>query len=315
TIHAACVDCHPEAASTWQGSLHHRSFSDSDFASAFAAEPRAVCRSCHAPEADPTLGVTAGALTDLGVACVTCHVARSPGGNGRRTARPTRGHPPLRSPELATASACASCHQFVFPDDPSRAMQATIDEHVQSPAADVPCIDCHMPRRPELAGARDHGFAASRDPAMLRSAVEVTAERVAAEGVTIELTPASIGHAFPTGDLYRRVVVTAEAFDGARQVAGDFAILGRQFDAGHRVEQDTRLGAGGDYAPRRIELGLPGAAGLSVRWSVSYERLDLPQHSDRAQEPFGSIELYRGWLPPHDAGGSTSVNPRGPAPR
>lgn len=149
-----------------------------------------------------------------------------------------------------------------------------------------------MPRRDALGGRRDHGFSASRDPQMLRAAVEIEATRTGVETVQIVLTPAAIGHAFPTGDLYRRVVVVARV-EGT--MIGDVAVLGRSFIDGHRRETDTRLGADGDYTPRVLALSLPGADARAVEWVVAYERADMPGDDGEATL-FGSVQLASGRL-------------------
>src|SRR5262245_23511904 len=50
----ACEGCHAEIAAEWRGSLHHRAWDDPVFLTAYAIEPLAFCRGCHAPEAIPT---------------------------------------------------------------------------------------------------------------------------------------------------------------------------------------------------------------------------------------------------------------------
>jgi hypothetical protein len=57
---------------------------------------------------------------------------------------------------------------------------------------------------------RSHAFVASRDPAFVRQAVRVQAVRDDATTILLTLSPGNVGHAFPTGDLFRRLVVVAE---------------------------------------------------------------------------------------------------------
>jgi hypothetical protein len=114
--------------------------------------------------------------------------------------------------------------------------------------------------------------------------------------VRIRLSAAQLGHAFPTGDMFRRVVVGARAFDGGSPLQGAGEVLGRNFTDGHRLEDDRRLGAGGDFSPRDVVLALPGAAGLPVQWIVTYERADMATHADDEPRVFESIELADGWL-------------------
>src|SRR4051812_1823961 len=46
---AACAGCHVEIAAEWEASLHHASATDPLYLRAFALEPLAFCRECHAP--------------------------------------------------------------------------------------------------------------------------------------------------------------------------------------------------------------------------------------------------------------------------
>jgi nitrate/TMAO reductase-like tetraheme cytochrome c subunit len=285
---AQCEGCHADIADSWRGSLHRQSFTESDFAAAFGHEPSEFCRSCHAPEADPARGTAIGRLERIGVACVTCHVPRGEHGEGP--------HDGMRSLVGAGSTACGGCHEFGFPDAPEVAMQSTIREHAQSPAAATSCVDCHMPRRDALGGQRDHAFAASRDLGMLQSAVEIEAERIDDVRVRVRLVPRRIGHAFPTGDMFRRVLVIAQAYEGDNVRAGAVEVIGRSFEGGARRQVDNRLGADGDYGPRDVEIELPGAAGMKVRWSVVYQRTDGAAAVEGEPRVFESVTLGRGEL-------------------
>ncbi len=287
---AECEACHEDVAASWRGSMHRQSFTGADFASAFAREPREFCRSCHAPHADPTRGTKIGELERIGVGCVTCHVAAP------HESRPDDPHAGLRPAANDPSSACAGCHEFGFPDAPDLLMQSTLLEHARSPAAQTSCIDCHMPRSDALGGRRDHGFSASRDVGMLRRAVAIEAERVAPERVRIRLAPREVGHAFPTGDMFRRVLVSAQAYDGQHLRVGDVEVIGRSFEDGARGAVDTRLGADGDFSPRDLELVLPGAAGLVVRWSVVYQRTDGARMVEGEPWVFESVTIEQGEL-------------------
>jgi hypothetical protein len=191
---AACEGCHAGIAAEWRQSLHHASFTDRDFQRAIAHEPDPFCLGCHAPERDAALGV----------ACVTCHVTSADVLAVPGTARAP--HALTRTPQLASEAACARCHEFDFPDARLRqkplAMQRTITEH--RGRTDT-CASCHMTKK---GGHADHRFAASRDEAFVRSAVTVRATRLSPRAVEVVLAPAHVGHAFPTGDLFRRVRVS-----------------------------------------------------------------------------------------------------------
>ncbi|HSO34834.1 MAG TPA: multiheme c-type cytochrome, partial [Labilithrix sp.] len=250
----ACVGCHADVATSWRGSLHARAFVDDVFQRAFAIEPLAFCRDCHAPERgaakgdDPTREA-------LGVACVTCH---DPAGRGEVLAAPrdarqaaTRSpHAVRREAAFATAAACVGCHDFPFPDVEARGhdglrMQRTAGEHLASPFAGASCAACHMPKDASAGGARGHGFSVAGDEALLRDALDAHATRDG-ERVVVDLAPRRVGHACPTGVLVRRLLVVAEVVGDDGQIfAHAERALGRSFAfvpnaAGAMVQRETR---------------------------------------------------------------------------
>lgn len=290
---AGCVGCHVDIAREWEGSLHRVSATDEPYVQAYAREPLRFCRKCHVPEARPDRAPS-GWAEATGVGCVTCHVTQA----GTVLAAPGEGRAPhavTRAAAFAGPEACGSCHAFGFPDaavrDEPTAMQATIAEHASSWARDYACADCHMPWVEDAGGGhRSHAFAASRDPSMLARAIGASARRVGAGEVEVTLTPNAAGHAFPTGDLFRRleVRVTVVAPDGARRPL--VARLGRTFrqevqTSGLTVRaeaDDTRV----KDAPVVLRFDLseaPGPAamcedfnGVAVAWEVRYQRVAFP---------------------------------------
>ncbi|MCB9569015.1 MAG: hypothetical protein H6710_17675 [Myxococcales bacterium] len=279
---AECESCHPEVADEWRASLHAEAFTVREFQHAFRSEPLAFCRSCHAPEAGPA---KEPALEAIGVACVTCHLPE--GERVLAAARPVGAgggaapHPLARSERFASDEACAACHEFTFPDrrPVPEFMQTTVREHRRSAAAERPCADCHMPERP--GGGRSHAFHASRDGAWMRSVVAIEASRPTAEEVEIrlELDAAAVGHALPTGDLFRQISVEARSTRRSLRPLTVRRVLARHWSAGgpgsiHREElADDRLGVGDN--PRIVRLTLdPADAALAVRWRVRYERVE-----------------------------------------
>jgi hypothetical protein len=296
---ADCVRCHEVQASEWEASQHRAAFTESTFQTAHALEPLVFCRGCHAPEADPRrVDASAGAL---GVACVTCHVRDDAVVAGPGESATGSPHAIVRDPAFATTAACASCHQFEFPDaelrDDRELMQSTIEEHATSRFAERSCTDCHMPR--EADGHRSHAFAASRDAAMLRSAVDVSAERTDADTITVTLRAGRVGHAFPTGDLLRRIEVGAS-------VEGGVAV--RRFLARHFGRQRQRSGivlrgeiaddrVPADGTPRRVRLRVPGSGGEPVRWWVTYQRVaHQTSFHERDAAIDGEVQLAGGVL-------------------
>jgi hypothetical protein len=281
---AKCEDCHREVAAEWRRSMHRQAFTDTVFQQAYGLEPFGFCRGCHAPESDPAAEPSAEAA-DLGVSCVTCHVAEGEVVGPRSASKP---HAVRGDARLATRAACAACHQFDFPRVPGQPMQDTLTEHRRSTESKTECQTCHMQEVEGKDGKRhrSHDFAVLADPAFIQSAVKVVARRGAASELTIELTADRIGHAFPTGDMFRRLEVRAQAYDATGKVVhrAPAVHLARRFadqplpssEAGlFRAEiSDTRVPAPGG-GPRVARLVFDAdVSGLEVRWVVAYQRMD-----------------------------------------
>jgi Cytochrome c554 and c-prime len=314
-MNARCEACHADIATEWNSSLHRAAHTDPVYQRAFAIEPLAFCQGCHAPEADPKTPVPA-ALGALGVGCVTCHwtgheVLAAPRSSGSgMTNASVEAHPILREPRFAGAPACASCHEFAFPDSARRLkpelMQSTISEHAAA-ESDRSCADCHMPPVLDKTSGknhRSHVFEASRNPEMVRRAVTISAERSGPGTVRFTLTPTWAGHAFPTGDLFRRVEVHVDAVGAEYQaVASSTRYLMRHFaerkhGAGlvRYVESDDRpLGT-----PLTVDMNLgPAASDLPMAYRLAYQRVEHPR-SEKPEDSVveGEVVLSEGILPP-----------------
>ncbi len=309
---AECVVCHSDIADEWRGSLHQQSFSDPMFQAALEREREDLgfCRSCHAPEADPRHEPSKPAAA-IGVGCVTCHL---PGIDDAVLAAARTGvddskvpHPLRRVADFSQPDACARCHEFWFPGSDRAGhelkMQRTISEHRRSAFADESCQACHMtPTR--TAGSskvhRGHGFAVASEPRMLRAAVSADATRPEPEQVVIELRPRLVGHAFPTGDLFRRLVVRVASDDASwseqRYLARHFGV--QRVGAGQTIKiehADDRIGIGG--TTRTLEFELPAELhDRSIRWTLSWERV-LDGAGDRAKV-WDRVVVLEGTLAP-----------------
>ncbi len=298
-----CLGCHASIAAEWAGSQHRASFSDEAFQRAYAIEPLGFCRGCHAPTASAKAMPDAIAV-DTGVGCTSCHVI-----DGALHASPGDGDGPhalVRSAAFASPDACARCHAFDFPDTALRTapepMQLTLAEHASSRFADVACSTCHMPWTGDAdAPHRSHRFDASRDPSMVRAAVVVAGTRTSPTTVQVALAPGIVGHAFPTGDLLRRVAVVVQPL-GARATRPQVRYLARHFDRVQDVPgifvrkavTDDRVGVG--EGARVIELAVPAAE--PIAWWVVYERVGHPRGRDeRAAFVEGRIAIAGGILP------------------
>lgn len=303
---AACEGCHVPEAIEWRRSLHRAAFSNDAFARSFAREPDPFCQGCHAPHADPNRPPPAWAA-ESGVTCIACH-----GAEVVRAAATPRSHEPaphalLRGGDFDGAGACASCHEFDFPvsrqHPPGRKMQRTASEHARSEFAEVGCATCHMASAQRR---RDHRFVASRDPALLRAAIAVEARRPGADVVELRLAPVGVGHAFPTGDLFRRIELRVEARDRHGELTGKvIRHLARHFparpytgpdaDRPDPVEPDDRL-----TGPTSLELTVPGARPEHVlKWRVTYQRVDHRDPVDPERSSLaGAVVLAEGTLDP-----------------
>lgn len=149
-------------------------------------------------------------------------------------------------------------------------MQLTVTEHRESPFASTrDCVSCHMP-------AGSHRFDVSRNVTLLRNALLTTIARsgVDSSSVDVRLTPTAVGHAFPTGDMFRRVVVRVEVLREANEPLRPLVTrersYGRTFALGttKHTQTDTRL-TGPTTA--RFALG-PSARHQPIRVRVLYQR-------------------------------------------
>jgi hypothetical protein len=285
-----CVTCHADIAGEWTHSLHRRAYEDPMFQAAIQRErDPSFCRACHAPEADPTQEPTPRESA-AGVACVSCHltgrdpaVLASPDPQADDSQVP---HALRRTAAFASPEACGGCHEFWFPSS-GRAghalkMQRTLSEHARSAFADESCQRCHMlPARSDAAvhmDHMDHGFAVVGQPSMLRAAVAIAATRPEPGRVVLELSPRLVGHAFPTGDLFRRLSVELHSDDVGPSWSAQ-RVLGRQFGSRRvgdgqviRVEHtDDRVGASSGSTIVEFELP-PELHGAPVVWELVHER-------------------------------------------
>ena len=326
-LNAGCTGCHREIAAEWRASFHARAQHDPAYQRAFAIEPLPFCQGCHAPETSADRPVPQAAA-DLGVGCVTCHVVgehllaspgRSPSPGGKEGAP----HAVTRTAEFASTGACASCHQFAFPGFAPRGqlalMQATVREHEQSRAPEVPCADCHMPRVGSGPNQhRSHAFPGGHDAEFVKSGLRVRAERSAGNGVRLILSTERVGHAFPTGDLFRRLELSAEAIGGDDQVvARARRYLSRHWSEKQLLTRVVRQVTRDDrptQTPLTVELELlrddaATVASLPLAWRVAYQRVEHPRSEAEDDGVLdGEIEIASGTLPPLSKGDPAHVH-------
>jgi hypothetical protein len=296
------TSCHQAIGAEWNASLHRNAWNDPVFSKAYELEPVAFCRGCHAPEGNPQSHPSSAAQAD-GVSCTTCHVedghVQGVGQTASRSSGAKSPHAFRKVAALGSEGACVSCHQFDFPAQAHQLspspMQDTIAEWRASSLASVSCQDCHM--RPVGEGDerhKSHQFRVIGDAALLREAVVAKATRAPEGRVSIELSAGRVGHAFPTGDMFRRLQIRAFAVDPhGRVVAEAVPIeLARVFrdvprdpdaldkgDLAHqRIEvRDTRLAPPGTRgSTKTAELRVRDAGSHPIRWEVAYQRMMHP---------------------------------------
>lgn len=317
-----CETCHPIIAEQWSRSLHRHAYTEPAYQRALEREPLPFCRACHAPESQDLSREPEPAIADLGVGCVTCHgQTQVLAGARERNDAEDAPHALLRSAGFSGAGACAGCHEFAFPDELLRGttqlMQATISEQADSPEPDTSCADCHMPRGED--GRRSHDFEASRSDAWQRMALRVEASRRGARRVQVTLHPQNVGHAVPTGDLFRRLEVSAEAFGGdyvllssrVRYLTRHWETRQRGGTALRYLKHDDRPGRRGKQ-PTVVELELDDeAAGHPIGWRVAYQRVEHPRADDEGALVEGEVVLAQGVLPPqrHSTQASGAAQP------
>ena len=272
-----CERCHPDITTEWRASLHRRAWEDPIFTAGYTIESLPFCHKCHAPEADPA-STPGEPFQRVGIGCVTCHVPSA--GILSSHASPRSPHPVLQDPRFATASACEGCHQFEFPAPQREPMQSTINEHRASRYASTPCQGCHMPSVRGTNGKphRSHAWSVVGNTALLRSAVQVQAQRDGDDTVVVRISTARVGHDVPTGDIFRRLEVRGVAT--GTDVIEAFPIeLARRFSMRTTPGGPQRVPVGDDRlrsngAMREVRLRFPRSlAGRTVTWRVVYARM------------------------------------------
>ena len=150
-----------------------------------------------------------------------------------------------------------------------------------------------------------HDFQSSRDAERLRRAVHVEVARRDGGRVVLTLEARGVGHALPTGDLFRRLEIGAELIgDDYRVLKRDHRYLTRHFRianlgsfAQRQLVRDDRLLEG---QPRRVELELvhPESSSRPIAWWVAYHRVAFPRANKEDAEIEQELLLASGTLPP-----------------
>lgn len=271
-----CAGCHSDVYEQWSVSRHRVSWTNNLMQAGFIAEPQMFCVNCHAPAAEQVeeirpnlatyeaLGPHAPPHTEVGILqpepkaeeginCAVCHLR-----DGEiLTSTPGDPDAPHRfrvEPSFSTSAACTTCHEFFSPvfvnglthftDEPMQATATEWERWKAQTGRTEGCPSCHMPD-----GA--HQMHGAHDLQRVSDSIQV---RVTAQALT--LSTRDVGHAVPTGDLFRHL--TLEARPSPDEPWSVVDTLGRTFTVDDTLDPplkrqvgDTRLHPG---APRVVEI-------------------------------------------------------------
>jgi hypothetical protein len=193
---ADCAACHKTQYLQWRGTAHAQTLSH-----------------VHIPTVNPvTRQSEPYNFGDLhGMECVACHqLAAAP------ATAPATGCKHHFVPGSA-AESCARCHgstdaqwrTWLAGPQPSRLDWPPGQVSLQTRGQKTTCVDCHMPLLERDARARDHRWAARREPAFLATGVAVetgdtTNPRASAAPLQFWIANLT-GHSFPTGSRRRAI--------------------------------------------------------------------------------------------------------------
>jgi hypothetical protein len=145
-------------------------------------------------------------------------------------------------------------------------------------------------------------LASTRDPDALRRALTITAKREGND-LIVDVELHEVGHAFPTGDLHRRLAVHAELVRDGAVVAASTRYLARQFAARRRLDGtldpafmwpvlDDRV-----REATTLRLVLDPAARGELRWWIDLERVDFRDDQQPERSTIASqVRLAEGRL-------------------
>ncbi|TGK61870.1 hypothetical protein EHQ27_15560 [Leptospira wolffii] len=205
-----CGTCHKTVYQNWSASRHKEAHTNQIYRHSFSLEPIQWCENCHVPLRNGKELY----LNAEGISCNVCHV-RS--GKIIVSRTPDASHNILfheysQVKDFGSAKLCESCHQFNFPNAKSLSspkkeivysdlnMQGTFEEWSSSGISqESDCIDCHVSPGTE----RSHSFQGGHSISELKKSFEIQVEYVGPKTIAIRVVSLGIGHAFPTGDLFR----------------------------------------------------------------------------------------------------------------
>ncbi len=223
--------------------------------------------------------------------CVTCHASATLSTrHGHESWVPNPGRRTAVRLEASRPDAlCEDCHEVRYTDT-TFVLQRTASEHRASRAKNQSCISCHMARVTTATGTHvDHGAFASRDPRLLAEASTIAVSHEGAD-VRFVFTRARAGHAFPTGDVFRRLRLVVRDASGKRAER----ILSRK--TREIPERDDRPFAdGNDRSVATVDVH---SLTAPFTWEVVYERVGHPTEANGSGALIdGASVVARGFTP------------------
>lgn len=196
--------------------MHRQAFTNPFYQESHAKEPMSWCLNCHSPllmKGDDEKDHRNRILKEEGVSCIVCHVREGKILTAKKPSENSFVHDYIESPVMKKSEFCANCHQFNFPTNGSLnirlskefrysnlPMQNTYNEWKLSAWADrKDCQSCHLFPKTK----RSHSFPGGHDLKFLSDAFDVQLQRISEREFALSISLIKVGHAFPTGDLFR----------------------------------------------------------------------------------------------------------------
>ncbi|TNE51264.1 MAG: hypothetical protein EP343_04010 [Deltaproteobacteria bacterium] len=168
--------------------------------------PRTLAALKHAPNHH----ALEKALLREGINCASCHWRNGVLLAAKRPSKAAQNAHPIRwEPKLKRASFCAGCHQFNFTKkltEPTQVMKTPVQNTYHAWQESFArkkghtCQSCHMKEG-------EHSMPGAHSLAMLRRAIRPNIRWKSSRTLTVQLASQHVGHAIPTGDPFRRLVL------------------------------------------------------------------------------------------------------------
>jgi mono/diheme cytochrome c family protein len=311
---AQCLPCHKTTFDQWKRSRHALSFTNRHFQIALRDSPYRWCIHCHSPlpeqfdeirswlrDIPAPLPTTISAranpaktpqkpkkynkqLHKEGINCAVCHIrdgvllsATPP------TPKALKEHPIRHEPRLKDPHFCAGCHQFnlttaltkptSLTDTPN---QDTYREWQASwaRAQGKTCISCHMSKG-------SHRFPGAHDPKHLKQALQIEVTLRALQEVEVIVKSRRVGHSIPTGDPFRRLLLSVFAKVGDKKALASFTFqkIFRVQNKRWYIWKDDRIPAptASNTGEKRLTLRLPHPQ-TSIHWVFDYHYAEFQHH-------------------------------------